>query len=116
MEVLCTKRLKGYINEEAKDPRESTTTIHYKKTHGTSSGFYSTLNTMLDLKAGGFFVPKSTFKPGKDIPDLSGKVIIVTGANVSAPQSNVDPLFRSRIHPLNPSRLTTRSEALSLEN
>ena len=37
---------------------------------------------MFDRTALGFFVPESEFKPA-DIPDLSGKVAIVTGGNVS---------------------------------
>ena len=37
---------------------------------------------MFDRTAMGFFVPESEFKP-EDIPDLSGKVAIVTGGNVS---------------------------------
>jgi hypothetical protein len=37
---------------------------------------------MFDRTALGFFVPESQFKP-EDIPDLSGKVAIVTGGNVS---------------------------------
>jgi hypothetical protein len=34
-----------------------------------------------DRTAMGFFVPNSEFSPS-DVPDLSGKVAIVTGANV----------------------------------
>jgi len=37
-----------------------------------------------DRTAMGFFVPQSEFKV-EDVPDLSGKVAIVTGANVSDP-------------------------------
>jgi len=37
---------------------------------------------MFDRTALGFFVPESEFKV-EDIPDLSGKVAIVTGGNVS---------------------------------
>jgi retinol dehydrogenase-12 len=40
------------------------------------------MNT-LDRTAMGFLVPESKFKV-EDIPDLSGKVAIVTGANVSS--------------------------------
>jgi hypothetical protein len=36
---------------------------------------------MFDFTAAGVFVPKPTFNV-EDIPDLSGKVAIVTGANV----------------------------------
>jgi hypothetical protein len=35
-----------------------------------------------DTAAYGFFVPKSKFNV-EDIPDLSGKVVVVTGANAS---------------------------------
>ncbi|KAK0542417.1 short-chain alcohol dehydrogenase [Tilletia horrida] len=36
---------------------------------------------ILDTKAMGFFAGTPTFKPEHDLPDLTGKVVIVTGAN-----------------------------------